>query len=248
MPGFCEADRVQHPVLGLGDPHRRVALARQRRDGLRHEGVERAGDVRRGQRVEAAGGVEEPDHAAACRTGPSTQSRRERAVDLDHAAVAGAVAAGHRRLPRELGVRRERAHRLEHRLGPAGEHVTGSGTASPRSRRSARARPRRSGRARPPPHGAACGSRAPPAGRRAAPAMYGNGATPTPPPTSSGRGTSRSEAVAERPEDGQLGARLERARAPASPGRRRRSGTRARRPRAGRGSSAAAAAGPAARA
>ena len=49
-------------------------------------------------------------------TGPSTQSRFRRAVELDDAAVAGAVAAGHRRLPRELRVGRERAHRLEHRL------------------------------------------------------------------------------------------------------------------------------------
>ena len=32
-------------------------------------------DLRRGERVEAAGGVEERDHAASLRTGPSTQSR-----------------------------------------------------------------------------------------------------------------------------------------------------------------------------
>src|SRR5215210_4482941 len=37
------------------------------------------------------------------------------AVDLDRAAVAGPEAARHRRLQRELRVRRERAHRLEHR-------------------------------------------------------------------------------------------------------------------------------------
>src|SRR4249919_2558484 len=47
----------------------------------------------------------------------------EHAVDLDRAAVAGAVAAGHRRLPRKLGIRRQAPHRLEHRLRAAGEHV-----------------------------------------------------------------------------------------------------------------------------
>src|SRR5207244_13061485 len=44
-------------------------------------------------------------------------------LDLDHAAVAGAVAAGHRRLPRQLRVRTECTDGLEHRLGPAAEDV-----------------------------------------------------------------------------------------------------------------------------
>ena len=72
MPGVLEADRVEHPGLGLGDPDRAVALAGKRRHRLRHEGVERAGHLGRLERVQAAGGVE--DHAAS-RTGPATQRR-----------------------------------------------------------------------------------------------------------------------------------------------------------------------------
>ena len=72
MPGVLEPDRVEHARLGLGDPDRAVALARLRRDGLRHEDVECAGDLRRLERVQAAGRVQ--DHAAS-RTGPATQSR-----------------------------------------------------------------------------------------------------------------------------------------------------------------------------
>src|SRR5207248_5722802 len=45
------------------------------------------------------------------------------AVDLDRAAVARAVAARHRRLPRELRSGCEPADGLEHRLRAAGEHV-----------------------------------------------------------------------------------------------------------------------------
>ncbi len=78
-----EADRVQHPVGRLGDPRRRAALARQRRDRLGHERVELPCDVRRSQRVEAAARVEDPHAiASACArtreassTGPSRQSR-----------------------------------------------------------------------------------------------------------------------------------------------------------------------------
>ncbi len=47
------------------------------------------------------------------------------AVDLDHTAVAGAVAARHRCLPRELRARAERRDGLEHRLRAAGEDVAG---------------------------------------------------------------------------------------------------------------------------
>src|SRR5881394_1619464 len=47
----------------------------------------------------------------------------ELAVDLDGAAVAGAVAAGHRGLPGELRVRGQTADGLEHRRGAAGEDV-----------------------------------------------------------------------------------------------------------------------------
>ena len=56
--GVRQPDRVQHPGLRLGDPDGRVALARGRRDRLRDEGVEGARDLGRGERVEAAGGVE----------------------------------------------------------------------------------------------------------------------------------------------------------------------------------------------
>ncbi len=57
--GVREADRVEHAVVGLGEPHGRVSLARQRRDRLRDEGVELPRRFRRGQPVEAAGGVEQ---------------------------------------------------------------------------------------------------------------------------------------------------------------------------------------------
>ena len=107
------------PALGLGDP--RPAGCPRAAPGVTvfvtKASSERA-TAGRGERVEAAARVQE-EHS----TGPSTQRRVERAVELDDAAVAGAVAARHRRLPGELGVRGERAHRLEHRLGPAGEHV-----------------------------------------------------------------------------------------------------------------------------
>ena len=54
-------------------------------------------------------------------------SRLSSPVDLDRAPVTGSVAAGHRRLPGELGVGSERPNRLEHRLGPAREHVHSRG-------------------------------------------------------------------------------------------------------------------------
>src|SRR3954454_7161419 len=44
-------------------------------------------------------------------------------LDLDHASIAGAEAARHRRLPRELRLGLEPAHRLEHGLRTAREHV-----------------------------------------------------------------------------------------------------------------------------
>src|SRR5262249_60611591 len=75
--GIRKPDRVQHPLLDFCDSRRRVALARKRRHRLRNESVERARYLRRRERVEAAGGVENL-HAAtasASSTGPSTQSR-----------------------------------------------------------------------------------------------------------------------------------------------------------------------------
>ena len=89
----------------------------------------------RGEGVQAARGVE--DHAAAASRGhgrgltPDVAGEDgaldaeagEAAVDLDGAAVARSVAAGHRGLPRELGARRQPPDCFEHRLGPAGEDV-----------------------------------------------------------------------------------------------------------------------------
>src|SRR5438067_8747424 len=51
----------------------------------------------------------------------------ELAVELDRAAVAGAVATRHWRFPRELGARFEERNRSEHRLRTAGEHVVARG-------------------------------------------------------------------------------------------------------------------------
>src|SRR5205809_2358916 len=58
-----------HRVLDLGDPHRLVPFARQRRDGLRHERVERTRDVRRDRkstRLNSSHGY--ISYAAACWT------------------------------------------------------------------------------------------------------------------------------------------------------------------------------------
>ena len=62
--GVRKADRVQHPDVGLCDPHRTVALALKRRDRLGHEGVELAHRLGRGERVEAAAGVKQPQGPA----------------------------------------------------------------------------------------------------------------------------------------------------------------------------------------
>ena len=75
MPGFWSPIELSIPRVGLRDARRRVSLAWKRRDRLRHERVEALRDVGRGQRVEAAGRVEERDHAASLSTGPSTHSR-----------------------------------------------------------------------------------------------------------------------------------------------------------------------------
>ena len=69
-PGIRQPDRVEHPELRLGDANRRVPLARLRRHGLGDERVERLRDLRRRQRVEAAGRVQEKQHS----TGPSTHN------------------------------------------------------------------------------------------------------------------------------------------------------------------------------
>ena len=76
--GIGEADRVQHPVRGLGDAWRRVPLARQRRDRLRHEAVELTRDVGRDERVEAAGSVKQQRGPVLRRTGASARRRSRR--------------------------------------------------------------------------------------------------------------------------------------------------------------------------
>ena len=121
-----EPDRVQHPVRRLGDARRRVALARQRRDRLRDEAVELPRDLGRGERVEAAGRVkQQQEHRS------FDAEALQLAVDLDGAAVARAVAARHRRLPRELRAGAVRGDRVQHRLRPAREHVVPVRDAAP---------------------------------------------------------------------------------------------------------------------
>src|SRR5579862_3391283 len=71
----------------------------------------------------AASASRQPDALSSRKDRPFQAEALERSVDLDDAAVAGAVAAGHPSLPRELGGRRELAHRVQHRLRPARENV-----------------------------------------------------------------------------------------------------------------------------
>ena len=60
-PRVLETDRVQHPTVRLGDPRRRVALARQRGHRLRDEGVERARHIGSHHCVETAARVQDRD-------------------------------------------------------------------------------------------------------------------------------------------------------------------------------------------
>ena len=76
--GALEADRVEHAGVRLGDPHRLVALAGQRRDRLRDERVECERDLGRREGVETAARVEDRDGHAARRTGPAMHSRCRR--------------------------------------------------------------------------------------------------------------------------------------------------------------------------
>src|SRR3954451_16814506 len=69
-----------------------------------------------------------PRERVRCREHGSVDAQPpEPSLDLDHASIAGAEAARHRRLPRELRPGLQPAHRLEHRLGAAGEHVEPGG-------------------------------------------------------------------------------------------------------------------------
>ncbi len=58
-PRVRETYRVQHPRVGLRDPHGRVALAGLGRDGLRHERVQLLRCLRSPQSIEAAGRVQQ---------------------------------------------------------------------------------------------------------------------------------------------------------------------------------------------
>ena len=185
IPGICEADRVQHPDLGLGDPHRRVALPRERRHRLRDEGVER-----RRATSGAVSASRQPQALSSRKDRPLHAESLELAVDLDRTAVARAVAAGHRRLPGELRVAARAGGRPRASAPGRRRARRGRTRHAPRSRRSARSRPRRSAPAPPPPRATPSGSRAPPAGAPSRSERYGSGATPIPPPTSSGRSTS----------------------------------------------------------
>src|SRR5437016_5127529 len=76
-PRIRQPDRVEHSVLDLGDPGRRIPLAWQRRHAFRDERIQGARHRRRSQGIEAARGVQDL-HAAtasAASTGPSTPSR-----------------------------------------------------------------------------------------------------------------------------------------------------------------------------
>ena len=131
-------------------------------------------------------------------------------ADLDDTAVARPVPAGHRRFSGELRTRDTDADRIEHRLRAAGEHVAGIVGQQLGHEpwldhdlrvREERRRVRVLGRPEPE-HDRWISERL---GR------YGNGAIPIPPPTSSGRATSRSKPFPSGPKTWSCNARLERA-------------------------------------
>ena len=244
-PRVGEPDRVQHPDVGLGDPDGRVPAARQRRHGLRHEGVELPRRLGRGQRVEAAAGVKQhgrhrPFHAEALPL----------AADLDRAAVAGAVAAGHRGFPGELGGRaqalgplpasaparrRARRDRLSLSLSACGDQDRVDDHLGVRDERSSLRMPFRA---------EAQDRRRPVELRR----QVRQRRDPDPAPDEQRPLDVEAEAVPERAEDVERVAGSEGAQRLRSRARSGRSGTRAPREARGRGSSAAAAAVPAPRA
>ena len=213
-----EADGVQHPVVGLGDADRRVPGARlgvtvfvTKASSCRDR---RARTARRGSRWRSG----EAQHR------PLDAETLQRAADLDGAAVAGPVAAGHRCLPRELRPRRERAPPRAW-LGPHAStsrpsrstSVTSTGsTTTSAFGTSAAASAWRS--VRNPSTAGGCSS---------ASERYGSGAMPIPPPTRSGRATSSRKPLPSGPR--RRSRRPARAlREPASRARSGRGGTRAR--------------------
>ena len=143
MPGFGEPDRVDHPARHLGDARRRVALARLGRDRLRDERRARPRSHRHAGRA-----ARERDRACPTRSAPDARARqrrrgRSRAGSSRRASTTGpsrqrrfqppssstaqpwhdAVAAGHRRLQRDLAgdaaPRRPRRHGAHEPAGPA---------------------------------------------------------------------------------------------------------------------------------
>ncbi len=222
MPGFWSPIELSIPCVGLGDPHRLVARARQRRDGLRHERVERARHLR----------------------ARSSASRQPEALRITHASAPGlrGRGAGARRrsrphsrsrrrsrrpsAPPRRAARRARAPRTASSIGsgpqartswPAGiASVTSVGSITTSALGTSAA-------------ASACRSeRKPSSGRRAAERARrgtGDGAMPIPPPTSSGRSTSRRKPLPSGPEDVQRVAAARARRAHASRARSGRSGT-----------------------
>ena len=140
-----------------------------------------------------------PPARASPQDGPGDAEPLQAAVDLDDAAVARAVAARHRRLPGELRAGHELANRLEHRLRAAGEHVAGivrqqlGDEGRLEHDLGVRHERRRLGVMR------RCESRGSQADAPSTCERYGSGATPMPPPTSSGRSTSRSKPLPSGP-------------------------------------------------
>ena len=65
----------------------------------------------------------QPEALSSRKDGSFDAETLQRSVDLDDAAVTRAVAAGHRRLPRELSARRNRSDRAEHRFRAARKDV-----------------------------------------------------------------------------------------------------------------------------
>ena len=168
------------------------------------------------------------------------------AVDLHRTAIAGAVAAGHGRLPRELRARTAVADRVEHRLRTAREHVVAVRDQLGDERRIDRNLCSRKQRRRPL-RDARSESRARPAGSAGSP--RDTAAAPSRCRRRRAADARRRGGSRSRADRGRRSTRPARARrARQFPGRSDRSGTQARRAARGRARARAAAAGPAPRA
>ena len=147
LPGFGEPDRVEQSRRRLGHPRRRVALARQRGDRLRHD--RRDVEVRRRLRRRGP----RADRACPTRSSPDARARPRRP---GCSSAHGLHAASRRRPgPRGRGARADRPAgrhsrdtiRSRRPSGPRARPGTGRRPARPRRRRRGRAR---SGRPRAP--------------------------------------------------------------------------------------------------